>query len=136
MSKDDRLARGFTIQRGHPLDIISRRRAAVEQFSNKQWKYCPLGAPEFQQYPESPPPPSFPPNISGVTVARFFTSIIISYTVYDGVEVQSAYVELLDNNYTLIELKQAKDIPSSAVEYSGVLEFLNLTPGSYIVKFS
>jgi hypothetical protein len=44
-------------------------------------------------------------------------------------------VELLDNNYTLIELKQAEDIPFGAIEYSGLFEFLNLTPGrSYIGK--
>jgi len=42
---------------------------------------------------------------------------------------------VLDENYTLIELKQAGDIPDGAVEYSAIFEFLNLTPGrSYIVK--
>ena len=44
---------------------------------------------------------------------------------------------MLDNNCTLIELKQAEDIPSGAIEFSGVLEFLNLTPArSFIVKLT
>ncbi len=33
MSTPDLIARGFTIQRYHPLDTIERRRAAVEQFT-------------------------------------------------------------------------------------------------------
>ncbi len=45
MSKPDLTARGFTIQRYHPLDTIERRRAAVEQFTDRQWKYFPLGHP-------------------------------------------------------------------------------------------
>jgi hypothetical protein len=39
---------------------------------------------------------------------------------------KSAYAELLDTNYTLLEIKQAEDIPSGAVSYSGVLEFADL----------
>jgi hypothetical protein len=67
---------------------------------------------------------------------RFFTSIIVAYTVTRHDEIKSAYVELLDNINTLIELKQAEDIPFRAIEYSGIFEFLNITPGrSYIVKF-
>ena len=30
------LARGYSIQRGHALDTIERRRAAVEQFTERQ----------------------------------------------------------------------------------------------------
>ena len=42
---------------------------------------------------------------------------------------------MLDDNYTLIELKLAGDIPDGAVEYSAIFEFLNLRPGrSYIVR--
>ncbi len=36
---EDLLAHGFTIQRGHPLDTIEHRRAAVDQFTDCQWKY-------------------------------------------------------------------------------------------------
>ena len=53
----------------------------------------------------------------------------------DTFTVHSAYVEQLNNNYTPVELKQAEDISSGAIEVSEVLEFLNLTPGrSFIVK--
>ena len=36
MSKPDMQVRGFTIQRHHPLDTIERRRAALEQFTDRQ----------------------------------------------------------------------------------------------------
>ncbi len=36
MSKPDLKTHGFTIQRNHPLDTIERRRAAVEQFNDRQ----------------------------------------------------------------------------------------------------
>jgi hypothetical protein len=32
----------------------------------------------------------------------------VAYTVADDFEIQSAYAELLDKKYTLVELKQAK----------------------------
>jgi hypothetical protein len=35
MSLLDLQARGFAIQRGHPLDTIERRRATVEQFTDR-----------------------------------------------------------------------------------------------------
>jgi hypothetical protein len=38
LSLPDIKARGFTIQRGHPLDTIERRRAVVEHFTDRQWK--------------------------------------------------------------------------------------------------
>ncbi len=38
LSLPDIEARGFTIQRGHPLDTIERRRAVVEHFTDRQWK--------------------------------------------------------------------------------------------------
>ena len=67
----------------------------------------------------------------------FLSSIIVTYTIEDDVEIQSAYAELLDTNCTMIELKQAEDIPSGAIEFSGVVEFPNLTPdSSYIVKLT
>ena len=83
----------------------------------------------------STPPPSLPPTIPDFTCAPFFTSIIVAYTVADDVGIQHAYVELLKKNYTLIELKQAEDNLPGAIKFSGVIEFLNLTPGSsFIVK--
>ncbi len=43
---------------------------------------------------------------------------------------------MLDSNYALIELKQARDIPSGAVSYTALFEFPNLTPDrSYIVRY-
>ena len=136
MSLPDLQSRGFTIQRGHLLDTIALHRAAVEQITDRPWKYFSFGPPEYHEYPTPPSPLSLPPTISDVIVAPFSTSIIVAYTVSDDVEIKSAYVELLDTNYTLIELKQAEDIPFGAVEYSGILEFLNLTPrSSHIVKF-
>jgi hypothetical protein len=38
MSTFDLTTRGFTIRRDHPLDTIERRRAAVEQFTDRVWK--------------------------------------------------------------------------------------------------
>ena len=87
MSLTDLQARGFTIQRGHPLDTIERRRAAVEQFTDRQWKYFSLGPSPYHEYPEPPPPPSQPPTISDVVVAPFRTSIIVAYTVTGDVEI-------------------------------------------------
>ena len=67
----------------------------------------------------------------------FFSSILVTYTIEDDVEIQSAYAELLDANYTLLVLKQAEDIPAGAVSYSGVFEFLNLElDSSFIVKLT
>ena len=132
MSLPDLQARGFKIQRGHPLDTINRRRAAVEQFTDRQWKYLSFGPPEYHVYP----PPFLPPTVSDVIVGPFWTSIIVGYTVADDVEILSVYAEVLvDSNYELIELKQAEDIPDGAVSYTAAFNFLNLTPGnSYIVK--
>jgi len=135
MSLPNLQARGFTIQRGHPLDTIERRRDVVEQFTERQWKYFSFGAPKYHRYPDPPAPPSLLPTISDVIVAPFFTSIIVAYIVSVAVEIQSVYAEVLDSNYELIELKQAEDIPFRAVERSAIFEFLNLTPGrSFIVK--
>ena len=126
---------GFTIQRKHQLDTIERRRAAVEQFTGHQWKYFSFGPQEYHVYPDLPPPPSQPPTISDVIVAPFGTSILVSYTVADDVEIQSVYAEVLNTNYELIELKQAGDIPNGAVSYAAIFDFLNLAPGSsYLVK--
>jgi hypothetical protein len=41
------------------------------------------------------------------------SSILVNFSVADDVEIQSAYAELLDTNYTLLAIKQAEDIPSS-----------------------
>jgi len=85
--------------------------------------------------PPPHPPPSLPPTVTDAIVTLFFTSILVACTVVDDAEIHSAYVELLDNNYTFIELKQAEDIPSGAIEYSAIFDFLNLAPSrSYIVK--
>ena len=131
MSITDLITRGYSVFRGHPFDTIERRRAAVEQFTDRQWKYFSFGPPEYHEYPPPPLPPSEPPTIPDFTRTPFFSSTIVAYTVADDVEIQSAYAELLDSNYTLVELKQAVDIPS------GVIEFINLTPGSwYIVKLT
>jgi hypothetical protein len=131
MTIEDLLARGYSIQRGHPLDTIERRWAAVEQFTDRQWKYFSTGPPEFHEYPLPPPPPSLPPTIPDFTVAPFFTSIIVAYTVADDVGVPSAYAELLDTDNALLELKEALDTPS------GVVEFLNVQSGrSYIVRLT
>ena len=59
----------------------------------------------------------------------------MSYSVADDVEIQIIYSELLDNNYTLIELKQAGDLPTAAISYATAFEFTNLVLGnSYIVR--
>ena len=48
-----------------------------------------------------------------------------------AIDIQSIYAELVDSNYTIIQLKQAVALSS------GVLEFKGLTPGrSYIVKLA
>ena len=87
MSLPDLQARSFKIQREHPLDTIERRQTAVEQFTDRKWKYFSLGAPQYHVYPTPPPLPSLPPTISDVMVAPFSTSIIVAYTVSDDVEI-------------------------------------------------
>ena len=135
MSKPDLQARGFTIQRYHPLDTIERRRAAVEQLTDRQWKYFSLGPLEWHVYPDSPPPSSLPPTISVVIVFPQWTTIIVAYTVAHDVEIKSVYAEVLESNYERNELKNAEDVPNGAVSYSTTFNFLNLAPGrSYIVK--
>ena len=135
MSLPDMRAVGFTIHRGHPLGTIELRRAAVEQFTDRQWKYFSLGPLPYHEYPTPPPPPSQPPTISHVIVAPFFTSILVAYTVEDDVEIRIVYAEVLDPNYALIELKQAGYILDGAIEYSAIFDFLNLAPGrSYIAN--
>jgi hypothetical protein len=130
MTIDDMLARGYSIQRGHELDTIARRRAAVDQFTDRQWKYFSLGPPEFHVYPPPPPPPSPPPTIDDFTCLPLFTTIIVGYTVSSEIGIQNAYAELSDGRSgLLLDLKVAVDLPT------GVLEFTNLTPGEdYIVK--
>jgi len=97
-----------------------------------------FGPPKFHEYPTPPLPPSEPPTILEFVCVPFFSSIIGTYTIQDDVEIQSAYAELfVDTNYTLLAIKQAEGIPSGAVTFSGVLEFLNLATGSsYIVKLA
>jgi hypothetical protein len=137
MSIPDLVARGYSIYRGHPSDTVERRRAAVDQFTDRQWKYFSFGPPEYHEYPTPPLPPSSPPTIPDFTCTPSSSSILINFSVADDVEIQSAYAELLDTNYTLLAIKQAEDIPSGAVSYSGVLEFLNLSSSSsYIVKLT
>jgi hypothetical protein len=115
MSIPDLQARGFTIRSGHSLDIIERRREAVEQFTDRQWKYFSFGPPEYHVYPEPPPPPSQPPTISDVIVAPIFGSIIVSYTVSDDSEIKSVYTEVLDSNtYEQTDLKSSDDFPDGA----------------------
>ena len=94
MSKSDLIACGFTIQHGHPLDIIERRRAAVEQFTDRQWKYFSFGPPEYHVYPDPHPPPSQPPTILDVIVFPQWTTIIVGYTVFDDSEIKSVYAEV------------------------------------------
>jgi hypothetical protein len=67
----DLLARGFNIQRGHQLHTIQRRRAAVNQFTNRQWKYFSFGPPEYQEHPPPPPPPSLLPLSPMSSLLRF-----------------------------------------------------------------
>jgi len=135
MTIPELITRGYSIYRGHPYDTIERRRPAVEQFTDRQWKYFSGGPPEYHVYPDPPPPPSQPPTISDVIVTTSSSSINVSYSVADDVEIQSVYAELLDNNYTLIELKQAGDLPTAAISYAAAFEFTNLVLGnSYIVK--
>jgi hypothetical protein len=98
----DLITRGYSIYRGHPFDTIGRRRAAAEQFTDRQWKYFSFGPPEFHEYPPPPMPPSEPPTNPDFTCAPVVSSIIVAYTVADDVEIQSAYAELLDSNFTLI----------------------------------
>ncbi len=43
MSLEDLLARGFTIQQYHPLDTLERRRADVEQFTDRKWNCFSTG---------------------------------------------------------------------------------------------
>jgi hypothetical protein len=135
MSITELIARGYSIYRGYPPDTIERRRAAVDQFRDRQWKYFSSGPPEYHEYPPPPLPPSAPPTIPDFTCTPFSSSILVNYTIADDVEIQSTYAELLDTNYTLLAIKQAEDFPSGAVSYFGVLEFLNLASGSsYIDK--
>jgi hypothetical protein len=138
MSLPDLQARGFTIRRDHHLDTIERRRADVEQFTDRQWKYFSLGPSEYHVYPDPPPPPSQPPTISDAIVVPLWNTIIVGYTVSDDVEIQSIYIELLNSNtYELIEMQQADDVPDDAVSYEAVFNFLDVTPGnSDIVKMS
>jgi hypothetical protein len=100
MSLNDMIARGYSNYRGHPFDTIERRRAAVDQFTDCQWKYFSFGPPEYHEYPPPPLPPSAPPTIPDFTCTQFFSSILVNYTIADDVEIQSAYAELLDTNYT------------------------------------
>ncbi len=135
MSIPDLIARGYSIYRGHPFDTVERRRAAVDQFTDRQWKYFSIGPPEYHEYPTPPLPPSAPPTIPDFTCTSSSSSILVNFSIADDIEIQSAYAELLDTNYTLLAIKQAEDTPSGAVSYSGVLEFLNLASGtSCIVK--
>jgi hypothetical protein len=135
MSIPDLQALGFTIRRGHSLDTIERRRDAVEQFTDRQWKYFSSGPPEYHVYPKPPPPPSQPPTISDVIVAPFFGSIIVGYTVSGDSEIKSVYAEVLDSNtYERIELKNVDHVPDGAVSYSAAFNFQALAPRSYIVK--
>ncbi len=64
MSIEDLLARGFTIERGHALDNIERRRSAVDAFSDRQWKYISMGPPDYYEWPTPPAPPLQPPVIT------------------------------------------------------------------------
>ena len=137
MSITDLITRGYSIYRGHPKDTIERRRAAVDQFTDRQWKYFSFGPPEFHEYPTPPLPPSEHPTIPEFAYVPFFSSIIVTYTIAYDVEIQSAYTELLDPNNTLLAIKHTADIPSGAVSDSGVFEFLNLAVGSsFVVKLT
>ena len=107
----------------------------MEQFTDRQWKYVSFGPPEYWQRPDPPPLSSQPPTIFDVIVAPVLSSINVSYTVADDVEILAVYAELLDNNYTPIELKQAEDVPDGSVSYAAAFELSNLVLGnSYIVK--
>ena len=118
MSLADLQARGFTIHRGHPLDTIERRRAAVEHLTDRQYTYFSF-PPLDHIYPDPPPPPSQPPSISDVVAAPLWTTIIVGYIVSDYSEIKSVYAEVLDSNtYERIELKNADDISDDAVSYS------------------
>jgi len=90
----------------------------------------------YHVYPEPPPPPSQPPTISDVIVALLFWSIIVGYTVSDDVEIKSVYAEVLNSDtYQQVQLKNADDVPDSAVSHSAAFNFLDLASGrSYIVK--
>jgi hypothetical protein len=117
----DLQTRGFTIQRGHPLDTIERRRAAVEQFTDRQWKYVSF-PPLDHIYPSPPPPPSQLPTISHVIVFPQWTTIIVAYTGEDDIEIKSVYAEVLDSNYELIEFLKMpmtlRMVQSSTPQYS------------------
>jgi hypothetical protein len=129
ISIPDLITHDFTIQRGHPLDTIERRRAVVEQFTDRQWKNFSFGPPEYHVYQDPPPPPLQPPTISDVIVAPLFTSIIVGYVVADDVEIQIVYTEVLDSNtYELVELQQA-EVPDGAVSYEAVFHFLDIALG-------
>ena len=98
ISIDDLQSRGFTIRRDHHFDNIERRRAAVDQFTDRVWKYFSLGPSPYHVYPKPPPPPSQPPTISDVIVAPLLGSIIVGYSVSDDVEIKIVYGEVLDSN--------------------------------------
>ncbi len=53
MSIDDLLARGFNIERYHPLDTIERRRSTVDVLSDRQWKCFFYGAARFLRVPNA-----------------------------------------------------------------------------------
>ena len=113
MSILDLLTRGYSIQRGHALDTIERRRAALEQFTERQWHFLSLGPPNSQKYPPPPPPPSLPHTIPEFIRASFSTSILVGYTVANDVAIQKAYAEFSAASYgLLLDLKEAVDLSS------------------------
>jgi len=94
MSIPDLLACGYSIQRGHALDTIERRRDAVEQFTERQWHYLSLGPPDYHEYPPPSPPQSLPSTIPEFICLPFVAPVLVAYTDADDVAIQSAYAEL------------------------------------------
>jgi hypothetical protein len=129
MSIDGLIVRGFTLERGHQLDTIERRRSAVDAFSDRKWRYYPFGPPEWHEYPTPPAPPSQPPNITQFSVLPVFTSIVCEYTAEDDVGLRTVSCEVLTQNYELVERKLDLAVPTAAFVFD------NLTAGrDYNVK--
>ena len=129
MSIGDLLARGFTIQRGHQLDTIVRRREVVDAFSDRQWKYFSMGPPDYYEWPTPPAPPSQPPVITDFTAMPLFTSIVCSYTAEDDVGLRTASCAVLNLNYEVVQQKLDLAVPTA------VFTFDDLTAGQdYYVK--
>jgi hypothetical protein len=87
------------------------------------------GPPDYFEWPTPLAPPSQPPVITKFTAMPFFTSIVCSYTAEDDVGLRTAFCEVLNQNYEVVEHKLVLAVPTA------VFAFDDLTAGQdYYVK--